>query len=63
MGTEHYLVPERSVAGGGERSCVSIQGSKSGKKKKVNILNEKLDFLFSTDLKLFIPLEGNTVNI
>ena len=53
MGTEHYLMPNRSVAGsrggGGERSGVSIQGSRSG--KKMNILNEKLDFLFSTDLK------------
>jgi hypothetical protein len=31
--------------------------------KKMNILNGKLDFMLSTDLKLFIPLEGNAVNI
>jgi hypothetical protein len=55
MGTEHYLVPNRSVAAGGGRSCVSIEGSRSG--EKINILNKKLDFPFSTDLKLFIPLE------
>jgi len=59
MGTEHYLVQNRSVAGGG----VVCPSRAADQVKKMNILNEKLDFLFSTDLKLFIPLEGNTVNI
>jgi len=42
-------------------SGMSIQGSRLG--EKIYILNEKLDFLFSTDLKFYIPVEENTVNI
>ena len=61
MGIELYLVPNKSVAGGG--GGVVCPSRAADQMKKMNILNEKLGFLFSTDLKLFIPLEGNTVNI
>lgn len=61
MVTEHYLVPNRSVAGGGRG--VACPSRTADWAKKLNILNEKLDFLFSTDLTFFIPLEENIVNI